>query len=200
MGTVFCIMGKSSTGKDTIYRELLDHKELNLNRIVTYTTRPIRGSEENGVEYYFTDETHEEELREAGKIIESRSYMTMHGRWDYFMADDGQVQKDRDYLIIATLESFVSIKEYYTDMTIEPIYIYVEDGIRLERALSRERRQPEPKYREMCRRYLADCEDFSEEKLAVAGVSDDHIFENHSVEETVAAIIAFIGRVRARRS
>ena len=196
MGTIFCIMGKSSTGKDTIYRELLAREELKLDRIVTYTTRPIRGSEKEGVEYHFTTEAYEEELKAAGKIIESRSYMTMHGRWDYFMADDGQIEPDRDYLIISTLESYLSIKDYYKDMKIEPIYIYVEDGIRLDRALSRERRQPEPKYREMCRRYLADCDDFSEEKLANAGVRDDHIFENHSVEETVAAITSFIEKVR----
>ena len=196
MGVIYCIMGKSSTGKDTIYRELLKRKDLGLKRVVTYTTRPIRGNETDGVEYHFTDEANEERLRSEGKIVESRSYETMHGRWAYFTVDDGQVEKDGDYLLIGTLESYLSLRDHYKDMRVEPIYIYVEDGIRLDRALSREKRQPEPKYREMCRRYLADCDDFSEEKLAAAGVTDDHIFENHSVEGTVAAISSFIERTR----
>ena len=45
------------------------------------------------------------------------------------------------------------------------VYIEVEDGLRLERALSRERSQANPRYTELCRRFLADTEDFSEDKL-----------------------------------
>ena len=55
MGKIFCIMGKSATGKDTIYKKILQNSELKLRRIVSYTTRPIREGEEEGVEYYFTD-------------------------------------------------------------------------------------------------------------------------------------------------
>ena len=51
-----------------------------------------------------------------------------------------------------------------------PLYIEAEDRIRLERAMRREEKQPHPKYAEMCRRYLADEEDFSEKKLAEAGI------------------------------
>ena len=53
MGKIFCVMGKSATGKDTIYQRLLHKKELNLQKIVPYTTRPIREGEEHGREYYF---------------------------------------------------------------------------------------------------------------------------------------------------
>ena len=56
MGRIFCLMGKSSTGKDTIYKELLEEKKLDLHKIVPYTTRPIREGEKNGEEYFFTDE------------------------------------------------------------------------------------------------------------------------------------------------
>ena len=51
-----------------------------------------------------------------------------------------------------------------------PIYVEVEDGQRLFRALERERMQEEPKYAEMCRRFLADQEDFSQENLKKAGI------------------------------
>ncbi len=53
-----------------------------------------------------------------------------------------------------------------------PIYLEVEDGLRLVRALERERRQDEPKYAEMCRRFLADEEDFSEENLIKSGITE----------------------------
>ena len=56
MGKIIYIMGKSSTGKDTIYKRLLQDGSLHLKSIVGYTTRPIRHQESNGVEYFFTDE------------------------------------------------------------------------------------------------------------------------------------------------
>ena len=42
MGKIFYIMGKSSSGKDSIYRQLEKDQELVLKRLVIYTTRPIR--------------------------------------------------------------------------------------------------------------------------------------------------------------
>ena len=99
-------MGKSASGKDSIYRMLLQKKELNLKRIIPYTTRPARNGEEQGREYYFVDEERYRELREEGKLIESRAYETVHGVWIYFTADDGQIDLKRsNFLAIGTLES-----------------------------------------------------------------------------------------------
>ena len=42
MGKIFYIMGKSSSGKDTIYKKLLGDRELELRNIILYTTRPMR--------------------------------------------------------------------------------------------------------------------------------------------------------------
>ena len=84
MGRVFCIVGKSSSGKDTIYKKLLINPTLQLKRIVLYTTRPIRAGEQEGVEYYFIKEEIMERLQNDGKIIECRSYNTVYGIWYYF--------------------------------------------------------------------------------------------------------------------
>ena len=46
-------MGKSSTGKDTVYKQLLKNPFLQLKKIVPYTTRPIRAGETEGEEYFF---------------------------------------------------------------------------------------------------------------------------------------------------
>ena len=47
----------------------------------------------------------------------------------------------------------MKLREYYGDDVMRPVYIEVEDGERLERALARERTQEVPKYEEMCRRF-----------------------------------------------
>ncbi|MCR4999299.1 MAG: guanylate kinase [Lachnospiraceae bacterium] len=192
MGTIYCVMGKSSTGKDTIYKRLLQRADLQLKKIVPYTTRPIREKEVEGVEYHFVTEDVRKELEAAGKIIEGRSYETVYGRWDYFTVDDGQIDLQKeDYLLIGTLETYGKLKDYYKNSSIIPIYIEVEDGIRLERALRRERKQAEPKYEEMCRRFLADSKDFSEERLESFGIT--RRFNNvEDIEDTVEAIATFI--------
>ncbi len=172
MARIFIVMGKSATGKDTIYKRLLEAEELHLKTAVMYTTRPIRKAEENGVEYYFVDEDTLNSLKEQNKIIEHRSYETIHGTWHYFTVNDGQINlSEADYLMIGTLETYSQIREYFGKDRVIPIYLELEDGIRLQRALKREQKQEQPKYAEMCRRFLADEEDFSDENLTKCGIT-----------------------------
>mgnify|MGYP004457854353 FL=1 len=187
MGKIYCIMGKSSTGKDTIYKKLIEDETLSLKEIIPYTTRPIRAGEQNGVEYFFCTEEQVDELMKQGKVIELRAYHTVHGIWKYFTVDDGQVDlKHQNYLMIGTLEAYLKIRDYYGEANVVPVYIEVEDGERLFRALTRERQQDSPKYEELCRRFLADAKDFSEEKLTDAGIKQRFI--NQSLEETTDRI------------
>ena len=182
MGKIYYLMGKSSSGKDTIYKYLIGDEELKLKRIVGYTTRPIREGEEEGVEYHFVDETRMLELESEGKVIERRNYNTVYGIWSYFTADDKQIDLDTaDYLLIGTLEAYAHIRDYYGEEKVVPLYIEVDDGIRLMRALNREMQQTNPKYSEMCRRYLADQEDFSEDRLAEAGIKKRYINDDIKV-------------------
>ena len=99
--------------------------------------------------------------------------------------------ENEDYLIIGTVESFVKIRDYYGEDKVLPIYIEVDDGIRLSRALERERGQEHPKYEEMCRRFLADQQDFSEENLKAARISNVFINNEDSVitSDRIAAFI-----------
>ena len=187
MNRIFYLMGKSASGKDTIYERLLGNRKLALERTVLYTTRPIRQGECEGTEYYFTDEAKFYDLRARGRVIESRSYHTVHGVWTYFTADDGQIDlESHAYLGIGTLESFARLKGHFGRERVVPLYVEVEDGERLTRALLREKRQPYPRYAEMCRRFLADEEDFSEEKLRRAGIT--RRFSNQNLEECLAEI------------
>lgn len=186
MGKIFYLMGKSASGKDTIYKKVKEQLP-ELKTIVIYTTRPIREGEQDGVEYYFVDDEKLNKLQQAGKVIELREYNTVHGIWKYFTADDGQFDRD-DYLIaIGTLESYVQLKRYFGEEKLIPIYIEVEDGLRLERALSRERKQSEPKYEELCRRFLADSADFSVDKLNEAGITQKYF--NVDIDKCIHEIV-----------
>lgn len=186
MSKIFYLMGKSASGKDTIYKKIKEAMP-ELKTIVIYTTRPIRQGEAEGVEYHFVDEDKLQEFQKEGKVIELREYNTVHGVWKYFTVDDGQFDAEDDYIAIGTLESYKGMREYLGEEKLVPIYIEVDDGVRLERALHRERKQKEPKYEELCRRFLADAVDFSTEKLNEAGIT--HRFLNTDVEKCVDEIV-----------
>ncbi|MCR5015327.1 MAG: guanylate kinase [Ruminococcus sp.] len=174
MNRIFCIMGKSSSGKDSLYTAIIG--SLALTPLVIYTTRPMRENEKEGREYHFVDRPTFERMSAEGRVIESRTYHTKLGDWTYFTANDSIDLDAHSYAVIGTLESFVPIRDYFGANRVVPLYVEVEDGERLARAVERERREEVPKYTELCRRFIADTEDFSDGKLAAAGV--DRRFDN----------------------
>ena len=194
MGKIFYLMGKSASGKDTIYKRLKEEAP-DLKTVALYTTRPIREGEKEGEEYFFVDRERFEELYRSGKVIEFRDYHTIHGLWTYFTVDAGQFHLEKEnYLMIGTPESYEKMQKYFGEEVMIPLYIEVEDGERLARALSRERQQEKPKYAEMCRRFLTDSEDFAEEKLQKLGICTR--YENLDIEVTVEEILRKIAKIQ----
>lgn len=52
MGKIYYIMGKSSSGKDSVFKEI-QKRMPELSQITMYTTRPIReGERDGGVLFY----------------------------------------------------------------------------------------------------------------------------------------------------
>ena len=182
MGRIFLLMGKSTSGKDTIYKKLIADQELCLKKVVPYTTRPMRDGEKDAVQYFFKDEAGYIDLKDKGLIIEERTYHTNYGEWRYFTVDDGQINLDEgNYLVIGTLESYCYIRDYFGEKNVVPILIDVDAKVRLTRAMHREEKQEHPRYDEMCRRFLADEEDFAPDKLKAAGVTK--MFANNGALE-----------------
>ena len=191
MGKMIYLTGKSSSGKDTVYKRLLEWKDGNLKKMILYTTRPIRVGEEEGEEYYFTDDDGYRAIEAEGKVIEACIYHTCHGLWRYFTVDDGSIDMERNsYLAIGTIESYLRTAAYFGREKVLPILLELDDGIRLKRALEREMQQENPKYQEMCRRFLADAEDFSEEKIKEAGIT--RRFANDNLDQCLEEIKAYI--------
>ena len=177
MGRIYYIFGKSASGKDSFYHRLMSDADLSLKKIIMYTTRPIRSGEKDGEEYFFIDEERLEQLKSKGRVIESRTYLTMHGPWIYATVNDGQIDLESgvDYAALGDFNSYISMRDYFGSDVIVPVYVEVEDGERLARALFRERSQKEPKYAELCRRFLSDREQFAEERLAAEGISRRYV-------------------------
>ena len=188
MKKVFYLTGKSSSGKDSIYKQLITDKGLQLQPVLPCTTRPKRQGETEGSEYHFVDEETYQRAERNGDVIECRTYDTVHGPWRYFTARSA-FEDDREYYLgIGTLESYVKIRDRFGEAYMVPIYIEVEDGERLRRAMEREKASGKPDYAEMCRRFLADDEDFSDEKLKEAGIGPEYIFENDDLEDCIDRI------------
>ncbi len=170
MGKIVYIMGKSSTGKDTIFKELIRGNKFPFKTLVTYTTRPKRSGEKEGYEYHFVTEDEYQSMEKEGKVIEARTYPSAMGPWRYFTVNDGQLDSDDTFITIGTLESYCSMKDYLKKNQLIPVLVELDDGVRLQRALNREKKQQTPGYEEMCRRFLADQKDFSEENIKKAGI------------------------------
>ena len=167
MGKLFVIMGKSATGKDSLYQRIVEDFP-KLQEVVTYTTRPIRAGETYGKEYFFVSEEEMHEMQEDDKIIECRVYQTVHGPWYYFTANDGQINLEKgNYILITTLEGYRKLETFFGIEQVVPIYIEVDDFDRIERA-----------------------EDFSEEKLDETGI--DIRVRNDDFEEALSHIETMI--------
>ena len=102
------------------------------------------------------------------------------------------VHRERYQLVCEHGEIYARLKtkEYYGADKVIPIMICLDDGERLQRALDREKGQECPKYSEMCRRFLADEEDFSLEKKREAGI--DREFVNENLEQCLEEIEQYI--------
>lgn len=164
MSKIFCIVGKSGSGKDTLYHRILSSKKTDLIPVIPYTTRPKRAGEEDGVNYFFVTDTQLEQYEAEQEIIEKRQYQTIQGIWNYFTRKF-PLEEGKNYFLITTLEGVQGILKYYPSDIVHIVYLALEEKERLLRCINREAEQKAPDYLEVCRRYIADHEDFSEEIL-----------------------------------
>ena len=200
MSNLIYIMGKSSSGKDTVYQKIKE--KINTNVYVLYTTRPKRDGEEDGKEYNFISRNEFNKLKEEGKVIEARHYGVVNEEgendiWTYATIDDEQWNKEGDFLTIGTLESYSSIKEYLENhpernLKLLPVYIYIDEEERIKRATIREEQKQKPNFDEMKRRIKADNYDFSDKKRKEVGINENNSFENNDLEFCVSQILNYI--------
>ncbi len=184
MGKLFCIIGKSGSGKDTVFAGILQ-KNKSLSPVITYTTRPIRTNETDGREYHFVDEKTMLSLENEGKVIERRTYHTVCGDWHYFTCKI-DLTGNTGHIMIGTADVADKLYQYYHPDDVVIIYLELPDKERLLRCIDRESTQKTPNYSELCRRFIADEKDFAPDRISSypnlhtvsALVSKEEVLEN----------------------
>lgn len=189
---IYYIIGKSASGKDSIYKELLS--QLWLKPILMSTTRPMRKGEVMDREYHFTNLAEFLKMNSDNQVAEYRTYHIYDngeycGEWLYFTPCSELDTSESSRLGIGTLESYTYLLDNYADKLI-PIYIDVNDNDRFLRAVEREKRNDKPNYKELCRRYLADLSDFSDIHLATSNITNK--FTNDNFDDCISDIKQFI--------
>ena len=188
MGRIICLLGKSGTGKDTLFRLALSTGEL--RPLIPYTTRPRRLEEVDGLNYHFVTAAEMERMEAAGQIIERRTYQTTQGPWHYFTAA-AALAPDSDYILITTPAALPAIVACFGTKRVVAVLLEAGDQVRLERSIRREAGQPRPDFAEVCRRYLSDEADFAGPLLPEA-VPRGYIDADHSPEDCLFQLMRLL--------
>jgi guanylate kinase len=96
-GCLFVIAAPSGGGKTSLVAALLE-REPGIRLSVSYTTRPPRPGEKEGVHYHYVDVPRFMALRDAGEFLE---HAHVHGNWYATSANwlRGEMQAGRDVLL-----------------------------------------------------------------------------------------------------
>lgn len=191
MMNIFYIMGRSGSGKDTIYKELLKSSRLSgleFKQVILHTTRPMRQGEKDGREYYFITDEQFEDMRSNNKFVEIREYNTVNGVWKYGTSIDS-FNQDGYYIGIGTLESFAKLKDKFGN-NIKEIFIKVDEDKLLQRTILRATGDSKQSLDEVKRRFEADRVDFSDKKIDSVGINK--IFYNNTLDDCVNEIEQYI--------
>ena len=150
---LLALFGESSAGKDTIQHWLVSEIP-NMHGLVSYTTRPPRDYEIEGKEYHFTTKEKFRELITKKKILES----TVFNGWYYGTSID-ELKKDKINVGVFNPEGIKQLLIPFDGIDVLPVWIQAPEKTRLLRSLNRE---TNPNCVEICRRFLADINDFSQ--------------------------------------
>jgi guanylate kinase len=145
------ILGQSASGKDTLRKKLI---EKGLRPAISYTTRPPRAYEKDGVDYHFTSLEKFEKLEEEGFFIESEPFRVHNGEvWKY--GKSNKTIEDAD-VFIATPTGISNMLKKVDRNMFWIVEVEARPEIRFERLVSRGDDRAE-----VNRRMKADAEDFA---------------------------------------
>ena len=108
---IFCIQGISGAGKDTLVRMI--SKKMNIETLVSHTTRPMREHEVDGETYYFVKDTFFK--NEADNFLELRTYNVWDGSTWYYGLHKIEVLNKPYSLFIVDRHGYEELKEKLGD-------------------------------------------------------------------------------------
>lgn len=149
---LLALFGESGAGKNSIQHWLIKNLE-NTHKVISYTTRPPRDNEKDGEEYYFISNDEFINLLLKDKLLE----YSVFNNWQYGTSIDVfDLQKIN--IGIFNPRSIEKLLTHSNTIDILPVWIQAKEKDRLFRSLKREMN---PDCTEICRRFLADLQDFS---------------------------------------
>lgn len=161
MAKIITLTAESSGGKDTIFKKVLELG--NVTPIISTTSRPMRESEQQGIEYNFVSYEEANKLIKQDKFIEKRLYEVANGdTWIYGITKDSiDLKSDNVYLAILDGKGLDEITNYIHNKgyrnIITSIFITSTEETRLSRSYQRQKGElTEPVKREIHRRLKAD--------------------------------------------
>ena len=160
---IITLVAKSSAGKDEILNTVVKLNP-NVKTIVSYTSRPIRQGEINGVTYHYISDEQVQTMLNNGEFLEHRIYKTVKGNWIYGVGKSSFDLNSEDvYIVILDLQGLKQLKAYLEENNksdcLISIYIKASGRTRLLRSLQRESNLNDDMCKEVCRRYISDEED-----------------------------------------
>lgn len=182
MNKLFCIIGESCTGKDTILKELLKRikqENIPIKLLPSNTTRPMRSGEKQGEEYNFTSNETFYDYYRNNDLLEYTTYNTAFGIWHYYTLKNDLNLKLTNYIKIINPIGLSQISDQIQSDNLKVIRILVPEEERLKRLINRGDNEEEIK-----RRLEQDRQDFKWEKydLVVNNVSGINVVVDNILE------------------
>lgn len=135
---ILVLVGKSSSGKDTLMKELVESSSF--CGVISTTSRSIREYETEDVNYYFTSIDEFINKIENNDFIEYRKYNTklnsVNEVW-YYGTEKKSINTEKDSILVLDVQGLKDIKKYFPDETIIGIYLHCPLNLRTERAKNR---------------------------------------------------------------
>lgn len=130
---IIALVGKTSTGKDTAARYLKE--TFGIEPIVSFTTRPMRDCETEGVEHYFVSEEKMDELvKDKANLL---AFVQFPKTGHRYCASTSNLKGDEIKSYIIDPSGLKWLRENRPDVEVYSIYFHLDEGIIKERALSR---------------------------------------------------------------
>ena len=113
MAKLLIFSAPSGSGKSTIINQLMKHPELNLHFSISATSRPPRGQEQHGVEYFFLSPEEFRQKIDADEFLEYEEVYTDRYYGTLKSQVDNQLQNGENVVFDVDVHGGCRIKEYY---------------------------------------------------------------------------------------
>ncbi|MGL4739916.1 MAG: hypothetical protein ACRC41_03820 [Sarcina sp.] len=191
---IYVLVGKSSSGKDTLMRAVMA-KNKKLENPVSYTSRPIRQNEVDGVDYNFLTKEQFLTKLKNGELLEYREYKTIYDAEEvtwYYGLPFSAFEVGKDYIVVIDFEGAKKLIKNRDDVKI--IYIDASDDVRFTRSLIRENiiDSEDERVAEIKRRMEVDNSEFIKEELEKLSSMIIQNNRNNELDENIEKILGLM--------